>query len=115
MADVFVGSHEKSFPGKGKGAGQNGDPRASSTTPQRARKRNKDKKHGITFGPIPVVGPKVVDASLVAARGGDHQDTLGFRLKDGSNVRAHDGMVSAPSRGDGKVPQALDHGRKAKA
>lgn len=31
--EVFVGSHEKTFPGKGKGYGQNGDPTASSVLP----------------------------------------------------------------------------------
>jgi hypothetical protein len=113
MADVFVGSHEKSFPGKGKGAGQNGDPRASSTTPAKTRGRNRDKKHGISFGPIPVVGPKVVDAALVAARGGDAADTLAHRLKDGSQVVAHDGMVAAPSR-VASIPKSLGFGREAK-
>jgi hypothetical protein len=35
--EVFVGSHEKTFPGKGKGYGQNGDPSASSLMPGKTK------------------------------------------------------------------------------
>ena len=113
MADSeFVGSHEKAFPGKGKtGAGQNGDPRASSTMPH-ARTRNRDKRRPEVQPPIPAVSLKMVDATLIAARGGDVQDTLAHRLKNGANVKSHAAMLARTvdnGSPGGAIPKSLDY------
>jgi hypothetical protein len=88
---TFVGSHEKTFPGKGKtGYGQNGDPSASSLMP------------GKTKPNIPSVSPPTVKA-----------DTGDWQTRDAgkSNVKAHDGMRSRNGEG-GAVPKSTNHTAK---
>jgi hypothetical protein len=109
---VEIGSHLKTFPGKGKGYGQNGDPTAQPAP--HARTRNRDKKHGFAQPAIPLVSPPMVDVP-----GLDPQDQLSHRLKGGKNVEAHPyaawpRTASTGSPG-GPVPHALGYGREAKA
>jgi hypothetical protein len=113
IPDSEIHSHLKTYPGAGKtGAGQNADPRASSTSPVKTSGHDKTKGHGIHFDPIPVVGPKAVDAAKIAARGGDVQDTIAHRVK-GSPVAAHAGMRSRVGEG-GTVPTKTDRGPQAR-